>query len=268
MNVTILSPADLAVAALLVAASAALSIALSIGIQRPLLVAAARMIAQLILVGFVLRFVFASASLLVTGSVVLIMLAAASREVGARSPRRLLGSWQYGIGAAAVVTAATLPIAAVALATALRPTPWYDARHAIPLVGIVLGTVMNSGSLAFNSIFSTVTRDRGAIEARLALGATRAEAFRPLLSQAVMAGIIPTINQMAAAGIVTLPGIMTGQVLAGVDPLDAAKYQILLMFVLSSGGFLGSVIAAFGAMRRLTDERHRLRLDRLSPARK
>lgn len=87
----------------------------------------------MILVGFILRLVFASASLLVTGSVVLFMLAAASREVGARSPRRLLGSWQYGIGAAAV-TAATLPIAAVALATALRPTPWYDAHHAILLV--------------------------------------------------------------------------------------------------------------------------------------
>ncbi len=247
-------------------ASAALSVALSLGVQRHLLVAAARMVVQLVLVGLALRLVFASMSVLVTGTVIALMLAAASREVGARSPRRLLGLWQYGIGALAV-TAATLPIAAIALATALRPTPWYDARHAIPLVGIILGTVMNAGSLTFNAIFSAVSRDRGAIEARLALGATRGEAFQPLLRQAVLAGIIPTTNQMAAAGIITLPGIMTGQVLAGMDPLDAAKYQILLLFVLSSGGFLGSVVAAFGALRRLTDDRHRLRLDRLGPAR-
>lgn len=265
MTASILSPVDLAVAALLVVASAALSVALSLGVERPLLAAAARMVVQLILVGVVLRFVFATASILVTGMVIAIMLAAASCEVGARSTRRLLGFWQYGIGAIAV-TAATLPIATVALATALRPAPWYDARHAIPLIGIILGTVMNAGSLTFNSIFSSVSRGRGAIEARLALGATRGEAFRPLLRQAVLAGIIPTTNQMAAAGIITLPGIMTGQVLAGMDPLDAAKYQILLMFVLSSGGFLGSVIAAFGALRRLTDDRHRLRLDRLGPA--
>ncbi len=266
MTPIMLSPADLATAALLVVASAALSVALSLGIQRPLLVAAARMVVQLVLVGLILRLVFASASVRVTGLVIAIMLAAASREVGARSTRRMLGLWQYGIGALSI-TAATLPVACVALATALRPIPWYDARHAVPLVGIILGTVMNSGSLTFNALFSAVSRERGALEARLALGATRGEALRPLLRQAVLAGVIPTINQMSAAGIITLPGIMTGQVLAGMDPLDAAKYQILLMFVLSSGGFLGSVIAAYGALHRLTDDRHRLRLDRLSTTR-
>ena len=257
------SPADLTVAALLVVASAALSIALSLGVQRPLLIAAARMVLQLVLVGLILRWIFASASAAITSAVVAVMLLAAAREVGTRSTRRLEGFWHYAIGALAVAVP-TLSVAAITLTTALRPTPWYDARHAIPLVGIILGTVMNAGSLTLNSLLAAGPRERGGIEAQLALGATARQAFGPLLRQAVLAGLLPTVNQMAAAGIITLPGIMTGQVLAGMDPLEAAKYQILLMFVLSSGGFLGSVIAAFGALDRLTDHRDRLRLDRLT----
>lgn len=122
--------------------------------------------------------------------------------------------------------------------------------------------LVRAASLARSSLLTAASRERLTIEARLALGATIGEAFAPILRQAVRNGITPTINQMAAAGVITMPGIMTGQVLAGMDPLDAAKYQILLMFVLSAAGFLGSLIAAKAALHRLTDERQRLRLDR------
>lgn len=74
---------------------------------------------------------------------------------------------------------------------------------------------------------------------------------------------MPTLNTMAAAGIITMPGIMTGQILAGMDPIAAAQYQILLMFLLAGGSMLGVTVAALLAVARLTDERHRLRLDRL-----
>lgn len=258
-----LSPTDLAAAALLVLASAAASLLLALGIHRALLVAAVRMVVQLLSVGLVLRLIFAASSPWITAAVVAAMLAAASREVGARSPRRLTGRWHLAIGVVTTV-AATLPVALVVLTTALRPHPWYDPRHALPLIGILLGTVMNAGSLSITTVVATVARERTAVEARLCLGATRQEALRPILRQAVLAGMLPTLNQMAAAGIITLPGIMTGQVLAGMDPVEAAKYQILLMFVLSTGGFLGGSIAASAALRRLTDERHRLRLDRLA----
>jgi putative ABC transport system permease protein len=266
MTPVALSPFDLAVAGLLVAASAAASALLALGIQRTLLVAALRMVVQLLLVGFMLRLVFAAASPWITAAVVAAMLTVASREVGARSPRRLAGPWHLAVGALTAV-AATLPLALVVLTTALRPHPWYDPRHAIPLVGILLGTVMNAGSLSISSLTGSVARERAAIEARLCLGATREEALRPVLRQAVLAGMLPSLNQMAAAGIITLPGIMTGQVLAGMDPIVAATYQILLMFVLATGAFLGSLLAAVAAMRRLTDDRHRLRLDRLAAAR-
>src|SRR6185312_4464380 len=125
--------------------------------------------------------------------------------------------------------------AILALTTAIRPQPWYDPRYAIPLAGIVLGNVLNGASLALDSMLGGVVRERAAIEGQLALGATFGQAIRGLVRASVRRALLPVINTMSAAGIVTLPGIMTGQILAGMDPLEAAKYQILLIFLLSGG---------------------------------
>ncbi len=76
--------------------------------------------------------------------------------------------------------------------------------------------------------------------------------------------MIPTINMMAAAGLVSLPGMMTGQILAGVEPVEAVKYQILIMFLIAGGTGIGVGLSVLGGARLLTDSRHRLRLDRLS----
>lgn len=113
-------------------------------------------------------------------------------------------------------------------------------------------------------LLEAVRRDYMAIEARLALGHTRRQVFTPFVRQAVILGIMPLINQMSAAGIVSLPGTMSGQILTGVDPFDAAKYQILLFLIISSAGFLAAMGVSFLAVLRLTDSRERLRLDRLN----
>ncbi|MDH0289057.1 iron export ABC transporter permease subunit FetB [Pseudomonas sp. GD04087] len=257
-----LSVPELALAAILIVAAAALSWALRLGLQRTLLISAARLVVQLVLVGLFLRQVFALSSPWLTALVIAVMLGAATFEVGSRQRRRLVGLWHLGIGGSSVGIA-TLGIALFALAGSLRPTPWYDARHAIPLVGIILGTAMNAASLALNQVFAGVTRERAAIEARLALGADRHTAFSGLIRRALYTGLIPTLNQMAAAGIITLPGIMTGQILAGMDPLDAARYQILLMFLLAGAGFIAALGAVYLSLWRLSDPRERLRLDRL-----
>lgn len=81
------------------------------------------------------------------------------------------------------------------------------------------------------------------------------------------AGMIPMLNAMAAAGLISLPGMMTGQILAGSPPLEAVKYQILIMFLIAAGTGSGTVAAVSLGARRLFDDRHRLRLDRLRPPR-
>ena len=98
----------------------------------------------------------------------------------------------------------------------------------------------------------------------LALGETRTVAFRPFVRAAVRNGLIPVINGMSAAGVVSLPGMMTGQILSGVEPVEAIKYQILIMFLIAGGTGIGVVIAVHGGALRLSDARHRLRLDRLA----
>lgn len=259
---TSLGPLDLAAASAAMLGGAALSLALSLGVHRSILIAAARMVVQLLLVGVLLRWVFAQGSPWITALIVLVMLLAAAHQVGARHDRRLEGGWHILIGGVPT-TLTTTGVVLLALLTTLRPVPWYDPRQAIPLTGIVLGTAMNAASVALHHLFDAVARERGAIEARLALGSDRTAAFHDLVRSATRAGLLPSLNQMAAAGVVTMPGIMTGQLLAGMDPSTAAKYQIVLMFLLAGASFF----AAFGAVRlavlRLTDDRHRLRLDRM-----
>jgi putative ABC transport system permease protein len=257
---------DLCIAASLLLVDGALSIWLRLHLHRQIAWSAIRMVVQLVIVGLVLRAVFSLSSPPVTLAVILVMVLIASREVAARPEQRLTRFGNLLVGASAVAFA-TFLAAILALTTAIRPTPWFAPRYAIPLAGIVLGNVLNGASLALDGILGGVVRERNAIEAQLALGATFWEAMRGLIRASVRRALLPIINQMAAAGVVTLPGIMTGQILAGMDPLEAAKYQILLIFLLAGGSGLAAVAVVYLAALRLTDDRQRLRLDRLSKLR-
>lgn len=258
-----LSVADLLLAALSLLVASGLSILMSLNVHRSMAVAALRMVAQLVLVGLMLRYVFALSSLAVTSFVAVVMIVAAIYEVSSRQQLRFRGWKRFGLGGLPL-TIATVFVTGLALSTALRAAEWHDPQHIIPLLGIVLGTAMNSTSLALNAMLTSVQREKRAIEARLSLGADRNLALREVRASAAHNGLIPVINQMAGAGIITLPGIMTGQILAGMDPLDAAKYQILLMLLLAGAGAIGVVASTQLCLFAITDKRHRLRLDRLS----
>jgi putative ABC transport system permease protein len=263
MTPIVLTAPDIAIAAILVVLDGVLSVALGLRLHWQLAVAAVRMVLQLLLIGVVLRTVFRLASPPLTLLVILVMVAIGAREVAVRPEQRLTRFGNYAVGGAAVAFA-TCVASVLALTTALRPHPWYDARYAIPLAGILLGNVLNAASLALDSLLGGVMREKAAIEAQLALGATIRAAMGRLVREAVRRGLLPIVNAMSASGVVTLPGIMTGQILAGLDPIEAVKYQILLMFLLSGGAGLAAVAVVLLAARRLTDPRQRLRLDRLA----
>jgi putative ABC transport system permease protein len=256
-----LAATDLALAALLLVLNAGLSLWLQLGIARSLLVAGARMVVQLLLVGLVLRSVFALSSPWLVALVLLAMLGAATWETRARQERRFAGPWSWGLGAGAM-TVATLPVTAMAVAL-LGPSPWHDPQFAIPMFGIVLGNTMSGVSVTLAAFSGAIVREQRAIEARLALGASRHRALAAVRRQALRSGIIPVINQMSAAGIITLPGMMTGQILAGMPPLQAATYQVFVLFLLAGAAGLGAIGTVLAATWRVTDARHRLRLDRL-----
>jgi putative ABC transport system permease protein len=253
---------DIALAASLLTVNAGLSIFYGLGTGRRLLIAAVRMVVQLTLVGLVLKALFTTVSPWLTLLVAIAMVAFAGREAMARQDRTFVGFWGYGLGTTSMLVAAGI-VTLFTLTTQLHADPWYDPRYAIPILGMILGNTMTGVSLALDRLLAEADAGRSRIEARLALGHTFRQAMQEPLRGAMRAGLIPTVNAMAAAGLVSLPGMMTGQILAGVDPVEAVKYQLLIMFLIAGGTALGVFCAAMMALRRLTDPRQRLRLDRL-----
>ncbi len=263
MNYISLTYVDLAIASLLVLANALLSLALGLKLEKRLLIAATRTIVQLTLIGLVLKTLFAVSSLFWTAVVAVIMILFAGYEATARQRQRFTGFWTYGLGTGSMM-AAGLIVTTFALTTQLRPDPWFDPRYSIPLLGMILGNTMTGISLGLNTLIGNAVRERVAIEARLALGEDFRQALGGVEREAVRTGLIPIINAMSAAGLVSLPGMMTGQILGGVPPVEAVKYQILIMFLIAGGTAIGLISAVYAGAWRLTDSRHRLRLDRLS----
>jgi putative ABC transport system permease protein len=254
---------DLLLASTLIILDAGLAIALNLGIHRSLIVAAARMVLQLSIMGSVLTLLFAAVSPLWTALAALGMIGFAGYEISQRQDRRFGGFWSFGLGTGSMM-AASMAVTCFALLTAIRPDPWYDPRYAIPLLGMILGNCMTGVALGLDTLTSAAATKRAGIEARLMLGGTKFEAMQPILREALRRGLMPIINSMSATGVVSLPGMMTGQILGGVAPAEAVKYQILIMFLIAGGTGLGTVAAVVGGVYRLMDSRDRLRLDRLA----
>jgi len=266
MTYIVLTPWDLALASLLVLLNAGISFAFRLGIENKLLIATFRTVVQLTLMGYVLKTLFALSSPLWTGLAALFMVLFAGREIMARQKRRLSGLWAYGLGTATMLMASVF-VTGAALAT-VAPDPWYDPRYALPLLGMIIGNTMTGISLGLHNLIEGLTRDKAAVEAQLALGQSKWAATLPIARNALTNAFMPIINSMSAAGLVLIPGMMTGQILAGADPMDAVNYQILIMFLIAGGVALGSLSAVMGGIFRLTDHRHRLRLDRITSPKK
>ena len=253
---------DLAIAAVLVVLLALLSLQLRTGLGWQILVGAARTAIQLSLIGLVLKALFANAHLHWVALMSLIMLLIAGREVMVRQERRFTGWWGYAVGTFSMFLS-SFAVTVFALIVVLGNTPWYAPQYAIPLLGMLLGNTMNGIAIAMDRLTHAAWEQRAVIEARLVLGHSWDEAVAELRRQAIRSGMIPIINAMAAAGVVSLPGMMTGQILAGAAPVDAVKYQIMIMFLIVVGTGLGTLAAVTIGAKHLFDGRQRLCLDRL-----
>ncbi|MCU7915968.1 MAG: iron export ABC transporter permease subunit FetB [Candidatus Thiodiazotropha sp. (ex Gloverina cf. vestifex)] len=265
MELIRLTPLDLALAALLVLALALLSLKLSLGIGQRLLIAALRTVVQLSLLGLVLKFLFVQSHPMLIAALALFMLVVAGYEVMARQQRRFIGAWGMGVGTLSMFIS-SFTVTLIALTVIVQAEPWYSVQYTIPLLGMLLGNTMSGIAIALDNLTQSAWQQQREIEGRLMLGHTWEEAIRVIRRNALRSGLIPIINAMAAAGVVSLPGMMTGQILAGSPPFEAAKYQILIMLLIAAGTGFGASAAVWIGSRRLFDERERLRLDRLSPA--
>lgn len=262
MGAVPLSNWEIGIAAFGLVLTGAVSLAMQLGLARSLLVSALRMIVQLALVSLLLGWAFSQSSIWVVAGLLVLMGGFAAYEVRARQKARFSGWWSVGLGGVPMVGVGMMMLC-FTLVAVVGPEPWYSARYAIPLFGMLLGNSMTGVALALDQITRGARLRRAEINDRLALGLTRTQATLPLVRDAMATGLMPIINAMAATGLVFLPGMMTGQILEGADPQNAVRYQIMIMFAIAGTVGLSLVLALWLSVIRLTDARHRLRLDRL-----
>ena len=251
---------QLVVAAGLVLVAGLVSMALRLGLGGRLWVASLRTVVQLLLVGYLLRWIFGMEGPLLLFGFLLIMTVAAARAAIQRPTRTYRGAF---LGAFVTLVLAGWVTTFVVTGLVVRVEPWYRAQYVLPLLGMVLGNGLTGISLSLDALLESLDAGRDTIEMELSLGATRWEAVRDPFRDALRRGMIPILNAMAVVGIVSLPGMMTGQILAGADPLAAVKYQIVVMFMLAGATAVGCMGVLFHAYGRLFDSSHRLRSDRL-----
>lgn len=255
-----LSLPDLAGSFSLILLAAALARIQGAGQGRDLVWSALRMIVQLLAVGYLLHLVFALERPLPVLLLLVVMAGFAVQTVAARVKRRMPRFYRI-VGLAILVGCGGSTFVFCTLIIGL--TPWYDPRYLIPLAGMIIGNSMTGASLAAERLAGEMAERREEIETALCLGGSSRLAARTAVSQAFRAALIPPINAMAAMGIVFLPGMMTGQILAGAAPTDAVRYQIVIMFMIASATALGALGVTLLAFRTLFDRRDRLRSDRL-----
>lgn len=235
---------DLALSFALILVAIGVSRWRKLDLERGFAVGAVRALVQLIAVGYLLVYIFAANQwwLVLLALVVMLVSAtqAATRRGRGRKPLRDDRTVLWRIGGIAMMLGSGLTLAFVTQVL-LRVEPWYQPQYLIPLFGMIVGNAMNATALAAERLSSELESRRGEVEAYLALGATAAQAAAEPERRAMAAALIPTINGLMTVGLVSLPGMMTGQILAGVSPLLAIRYQIVVMFMLAGSTALTTV---------------------------
>jgi putative ABC transport system permease protein len=260
----VLSAWQVGIAVSLILISGLISVVLQLGLERRLLVASLRTVVQLLLVGLVLQWIFAAAQWYFVVAMMLVMTLIAGMAAVQRTERRYRGIW---LDSVVSMWASSWLVAAVALLAVVQVQPWYRPQYAIPLLGMILGNMLNGIALGMDRLGEELVGKRDQVETLLALGATRWEAAHAAIQQSVRTGMVPTINTMMVVGLVSLPGMMTGQLLAGVVAVQAVLYQIVIMFLIAAGTSLGTVSAVLLGYRRLFTADHQFLPARLEKRR-
>ncbi|HKJ28716.1 MAG: iron export ABC transporter permease subunit FetB [Deltaproteobacteria bacterium] len=246
MNPTIidLSLWDLVTVYSLLLMSIGLAHILRAGQGRDIFWSGLRMFVQLMIVGYLLHLVFALESALPVLLILVVMTGFAVQTIGARVETKMPNFYRV-VGAAILFGCGGMTFFFCTLVIGLEP--WYDPRYLIPLAGMVIGNSMTGASLAAERLAAEFRERREEIETALCLGSSVKLAAEPAVSSAFRAALIPSVNAMAAMGLVFLPGMMTGQILSGTEPLIAVKYQIAIMCVITGSVALTTfMILRFG----------------------
>lgn len=229
----------------------ALSKTLNLGLERDTIIATVRSIIQLLLVGFILKFVFDSESLLYIFLMVTLMIVAATQNA------RNKGASIKGITWKVAVTLIFVEVLTQGILIGLNITP-PTAQYIISISGMVIGNSMVLSILFLNRFTAEVESQQDQTELVLSLGGTPKQAIHRQLITSIKASMIPTIESQKTVGLVQLPGMMSGQIIAGADPIQAVQFQLLIMFLLLTTAAVTSVMLGFLSYPTLFNQRMQL----------
>lgn len=247
----------LLVAMLMVTVAAAVSGVMRMGVGRTLLWSACRALLQLCAMGFVMGFVIRANNPWLVFALIAVMVVAGVQITLSRAkgvPKGLTGPVLLSL----VVTMAIM--IAVVAELIVRPQPWYAPQLVVPLTGMLLGNTVSALAVGLSRFYESMGERRDEIDTLLALGATTWEAARPSVVSSIRLGLLPTTASLASSGIVTIPGMMAGQVIAGGDPFDAAKYQFVILTAIAALTLLADSLIMLMVYKTCftADDRYRL----------
>ncbi len=212
---------------------------LKLGLLKSLLWGTFRAFIQLTIIGYVLTYVFALNNILIVIILLLLMSLIASREASKRINKAPVNP---SIIAFIALTASTFLVGSLVVGVIITPEPWYSPRVVIPIFGLILGNSMNGIALSLDRMYSEVNVSYEEVEQLLCFGATPWEAVQEQVRNAMKAGMTPIINSLMIVGLVSLPGIMTGQILAGMEPQSAVRYQFVILIMVAAAAAIGCLI--------------------------
>jgi len=246
---------NLALAYGLVLLAIALARLQRIGQEGEMLWSSLRMVLQLLAVGYLLHGVFTVNSPLPVLLILLIMVGFSVQVMGSRVRRKMPGFYRV-VCSSLIIGCGGVTFLFCSLVVGY--TPWYDPRYLIPLAGMIIGNSMNGASLAAERLEAEIRERRDEIETAICLGATARQASSTSVRNAFRAALMPTVNTMAAMGIVSLPGMMTGQILSGTEPVIAVRYQIAIMCAITGAVAFTAYLILIQGYRRYFTTAHQL----------
>jgi len=242
MNVIDITYGQLLISLFFVLAAGIASVRLKLGLERDILWGTIRTFTQLFIIGYVLKYIFEIDNVYLILLVFTGMILFAAVTIRGRVKEK---SVPYIIPTFLSMFISYMFVTIVVTSIIVDVQPWYRPQYFIPLGGMVIGNSMSAIAITLERIFTDIRRFREEIELYLSLGADHKEATANIIKEAVRTGMIPSISSMMAVGIVFLPGMMTGQIIAGADPIISIKYQIVVMLMLVGSSAGGCIITAY-----------------------
>ena len=250
-----ISAAQLAIGFVFILAAGAVSLYHALGLERDLAVGAVRTFVQLLMLGYLLKWIFDIDSGWMVVAVFVFMTFFAAWTIRGRAREKQIPLFWPSF---ASMLLSYLLISYLVTGVVIGVDPWWKPQYFIPLCGMVIGNSMNAVAVSLDRLLSDLRKRRLEVEMMLCLGADFKEASADVLRSAMRAGMIPSINSMMAAGVVFIPGMMTGQILAGADPLVAIRYQIVVMVMLVGSTAVSSLMVLLVGRRLCFGPAHQL----------